>query len=41
MSDRGIAGYSCGEGTWTQDFGLRMGQPPASGDWAPAGGCPY
>jgi uncharacterized protein YkwD len=28
-------------GTWTQDFGLRMGQRPASRDGAPAAGCPY
>jgi uncharacterized protein YkwD len=28
-------------GTWTQDFGLRMGQRPASHNGAPAAGCPY
>jgi uncharacterized protein YkwD len=28
-------------GTWTQDFGLWMGQHPASGNYGPAGGCPY
>jgi uncharacterized protein YkwD len=28
-------------GTWTQDFGLRMGQRPASHNTAPADGCPY
>jgi uncharacterized protein YkwD len=28
-------------GTWTQDFGLWMGQHPASGNFGPAGGCPY
>jgi uncharacterized protein YkwD len=28
-------------GTWTQDFGLLMGQRPPSGDSAPAAGCPY
>jgi hypothetical protein len=27
--------------TWTQDFGLWMGQRPASGNWGPADGCPY
>jgi uncharacterized protein YkwD len=27
--------------TWTQDFGLGMGQRPASGNWGPADGCPY
>jgi uncharacterized protein YkwD len=28
-------------GTWTQDFGLLMSQRPASGNGAPAAGCPY
>ncbi|MBV9818908.1 MAG: CAP domain-containing protein [Solirubrobacterales bacterium] len=28
-------------GTWTQDFGLLMGEPPASGNDGPAAGCPY
>jgi uncharacterized protein YkwD len=28
-------------GTWTQDFGLLMGQRPPSVDRAPAAGCPY
>ncbi len=28
-------------GTWTQDFGLWMGQHPASGNFGPAEGCPY
>jgi uncharacterized protein YkwD len=28
-------------GTWTQDFGLLMGQRPSSSDGAPAAGCPY
>ena len=28
-------------GTWTQDFGLRMGQRPASNNRGPAAGCPY
>jgi uncharacterized protein YkwD len=28
-------------GTWTQDFGLWMGQHPASANYAPAQGCPY
>jgi uncharacterized protein YkwD len=28
-------------GTWTQDFGLRMGQRPESGNDGPAAGCPY
>jgi uncharacterized protein YkwD len=41
VSDRPVAGYSSGGGTWTEDFGLGQGQPPASGDWAPAEHCPY
>jgi uncharacterized protein YkwD len=28
-------------GTWTQDFGLWMGQHPASANYGPAQGCPY
>lgn len=28
-------------GTWTQDFGLRRGERPASHDGAPAASCPY
>jgi uncharacterized protein YkwD len=28
-------------GTWTQDFALRMGQRPASGNTGPESGCPY
>lgn len=28
-------------GTWTQDFGLWVGQHAASADFAPAQGCPY
>jgi uncharacterized protein YkwD len=39
--DRSIAGFSTSAGTWTQDFGLQMGQHPASGNWGPADGCPY
>jgi uncharacterized protein YkwD len=30
-----------GGGTWTQDFGLWMGQHAASGNYGPAEGCPY
>jgi uncharacterized protein YkwD len=41
VSRRSIGGVSSGGGTWTQDFGLGMGQSPASGDWGPAQGCPY
>jgi uncharacterized protein YkwD len=41
VADNSIAGYSTLAGTWTQDFGLLMGQHPASGNWGPAQGCPY
>ena len=36
-----VSGWSSGPATWTQDFGLRMSQPPASRDAGPASGCPY
>ena len=39
--DEASAGAGESAGTWTQDFGLLMGQRPASGNWGPAGGCPY
>lgn len=38
--DAGSAMGADARGTWTQDFGLLMGQR-ASGNWAPAEGCPY
>ncbi len=41
VSDNSISGYSTLAGTWTQDFGLLMGQHAASGNWGPAEGCPY
>ncbi|HWE10283.1 MAG TPA: CAP domain-containing protein [Solirubrobacteraceae bacterium] len=41
VSRRPIAGYSSGGGTWTQDFGLPMGQPAASPNWGPADSCPH
>jgi uncharacterized protein YkwD len=41
VSAQAIAGYSSQFGTWTQDFGLLMGQHAASGNWGPADGCPY
>jgi uncharacterized protein YkwD len=41
VSDSDIAGVSSRAGTWTQDFGLWMGQSAPSGNWAPAEGCPY
>ncbi|MFL5864753.1 MAG: CAP domain-containing protein [Solirubrobacteraceae bacterium] len=41
VTDDSISGYSTLAGTWTQDFGLLMGQHPASHNWRPADGCPY
>ncbi len=41
VSDNSISGHSSLAGTWTQDFGLLMGQHPPSGNWGPAQGCPY
>jgi uncharacterized protein YkwD len=41
VSERSIAGFSSGAGTWTQDFGLKMGANAPSGNWGPASGCPY
>jgi uncharacterized protein YkwD len=41
VSENSIAGHSTLAGTWTQDFGLLMGQHAPSGNWGPAEGCPY
>jgi uncharacterized protein YkwD len=41
VRNRPVAGFSNGYGTWTQDFALKMGESPASGNWGPADGCPY
>ena len=41
VSGASIAGHSTLAGTWTQDFGLLMGQHAPSGNWGPAEGCPY
>ena len=41
VADHSISEYSTLAGTWTQDFGLLMGQHPASRNWRPAEGCPY
>jgi uncharacterized protein YkwD len=35
---RGVANIP---GTWTADFGLRMGRRPPSGNWGPANSCPH
>ena len=40
LSARAIPGAGK-PGTWTQDFGLIIGQHPASNNFAPAAGCPY
>ena len=39
VSQRGIG--DAGSGTWSQDFGLRVGTRAPSGDWRPADRCPY
>ncbi len=41
VSGHGITGFSSQGGTWTQDFGLRIGQRAPSHDWGPAHDCPY
>ncbi len=41
VDNRSISGFSSQPGTWTEDFGLWMGQRPAAGNWGPAEGCPY
>jgi uncharacterized protein YkwD len=38
-SDSRVGPYS--SGTWTQDFGLRLGQPAPSHNQGPMNGCPY
>ncbi len=40
VSRLGVRGYT-NFGTWTQDFGLWMGDSPPSSNWGPADGCPY
>ena len=41
VSDHMISGASTIDGTWTQDFGLIMGQHAASGNWGPARSCAH
>lgn len=36
-----VRGWASGPATWTQDFGLKMSQSPASKDSRPQAGCPY
>jgi uncharacterized protein YkwD len=40
-SPAGIASQQSGRATWTQDFGLQMGQSPPSSHTGPQNGCPY
>jgi uncharacterized protein YkwD len=36
-----VRGWANGPATWTQDFGLKMGQSAPSRDFGPARRCPY
>jgi uncharacterized protein YkwD len=36
-----VRGWASGPSTWTQDFGLKMGQSAPSRNFGPAGRCPY
>ncbi len=38
---RGVRGFASGPATWTQDFGLPVGDHPPSGNTGAAAGCPY
>jgi uncharacterized protein YkwD len=41
VSNRAVRGSASGPATWTQDFGLPMGQHAPSDNSGPANGCPY
>jgi uncharacterized protein YkwD len=41
VRDASISGFNTLPGTWTQDFGLLLGQRAPSSNWGPANGCPY
>jgi len=41
VNPRGVFGWTANSGTWTLDLALPLGWSPPSGNWAPAGGCPY
>ena len=41
VSRRAVRGSASGPATWTQDFGLPMGQHAPSNNSSPANGCPY
>jgi hypothetical protein len=36
-----VSGYWRKGATFDEDYGLGMGQSPASGNWGPADHCPY
>jgi uncharacterized protein YkwD len=40
-SDSAVGNAASGPATWTQDFGLRLGQSAPSGNKGPMNGCPY
>lgn len=41
VSRRHVRGYTSRPGTWTADLALGAWAHAPSGNWAPAGGCPY
>ncbi len=41
VNRRPVSGFGNRAATWTQDFGLPMGQRSHSGNWGPASHCPY
>jgi uncharacterized protein YkwD len=41
VNARAVRGFWRKGATYTEDYGLSMGQSPASGNWGPADGCPY
>jgi uncharacterized protein YkwD len=41
INNHAVHGSATGPATWTQDFGLPMGQPAPSQNTRPARGCPY
>jgi uncharacterized protein YkwD len=41
INNHAVQGSASGPATWTQDFGLPMGQPAPSTNTRPARGCPY
>jgi hypothetical protein len=41
VNDHAVAGFWRKGATFAEDYGLSMGQSPASGNWGPADHCPY